>query len=499
MPAVPNLLLANRLLSCPACEASCFGTEGTSLVCGACGAAFAVRDAVVDFVGGRKETQLDAIDYDAFYGIDDPKIESSFELLHAHVGPLVDRALGSVLELGAGTGVLTSGVVRRGSAERLLVTDVSPKMLEQCKRRVQSVAPDSRTEICYATNDGISLGARPGEFDLLLGYFVVHHILDWRKTLTSAFHATNEHGVAVFVEPNRRFHLALVMLMNRVLERLLPEMPDLPGSDLSSLLNLNGEWSFTLKYADDLAVLAPQEDKHFFDRTAFEEACHDAGWAHAKTLRFDSKNGPLETARVYASQLKLTAKGAQRFLDVVRSELPGPFALLDDVDASPSYVFVMAKREEEADLCRAARPPHRAAPVVLDEPGGRYSLVYDLEVTISSQAPFLAVDGWIAGTRPIHRVVLWLGEERASVVVGTRRVDVVRGMSRLRQHPFANLLHSGVRAVETSSPGFSDAASTGRLRIAAELDDGGIVTLAEGRKLERLPSGVYRARITALE
>jgi hypothetical protein len=362
-----------------------------------------------------------------------------------------------------------------------------------------SVASDSKTQVCYATNDGVSLNARAGEFDLVLGYFVVHHILGWQKTLASAFRATNERGVAVFVEPNRRFHLALAMLMNRVLERLLPEMPDLPGSDLSSLLNLNGEWNFTLKYADQLEALAPQEDKHFFDRTAFEDACRSAGWAHATTLRFDATSGPLQTAHVYASQLKLTPKGAQRFLDVVRSELPGPFALLDDVDASPSYVFFMAKRDAEADLCRAARPPHRAAPVGLDAPNGRYALVYDLEVTISSQAPFLTVEGWIAGTRPIQRVVVWLGEQRASVVVGTRRVDVVRGMSRLRQHPFSNLLHSGVRAVETLPSGFSDDAANGRLRIAAELDDGGAVTLVEGRRLERLPSGVYRTRISVLE
>src|SRR5262245_52945360 len=180
MSPVPNLLQANRLLSCPACEASSFRSAGTSLACGACGANFAVQDGIVDFVGGRHETQLDAIDYDAFYGVDDPKIESSFELVRGHVGALLDRRLGSVLELGAGTGVLTSGLVRRATAERLLVTDVSPKMLERCKRRVSTVAPDSTTELLFATNDGITLGARAGEFDLVLGYFVVHHILDWR-------------------------------------------------------------------------------------------------------------------------------------------------------------------------------------------------------------------------------------------------------------------------------------------------------------------------------
>lgn len=498
MHAVPHLPLANRLLSCPTCDASSFGTDGAALACDGCGARYTIRGGVVDFVGGRHETQLDAIDYDTFYGIDDPKILRSFELVRGHVGAVVDRPLGSVLELGAGTGVLTSGLVAGGRAERLLVTDVSTKMLEQCRRRITTVVPRTQ-EVCFATNDGVTLGARAGEFDLVIGHFVVHHILDWRRTLASAFRATNERGIAIFVEPNRRFHLALVMLMHRVLERLLPEMPDLPGSDLSSLLNLNSEWDFTLKYSDELAALASQEDKHFFDRATFEAACRDAGWSFAKTLRFDSKSGPLETARVYASQLKLSPKGAARFLDVLRSELPGPFSLLDDVDASPSYVFFMAKRQEEADLCRVAGDPHRAARIDLDEPQGGYALVYDLEITVSPESPFLTVDGWIAATRPVRRVALWFGEAHASVVVGARRVDVVRGMARLRQHPFSNLLHSGVRALETLPPEFPGAAASAPLRVVAELDDGATVTLLEGRKLERHPSGAWKTRITALE
>jgi SAM-dependent methyltransferase len=401
-----------------------------------------------------------------------------------------------VLELGAGTGVLTTGLVREGSAERLLVTDVSPKMLALCRERLLTVPSDGKTELCFATNDGVTLCAKAGEFDLAVGYFVVHHILDWRETLSSVFRATSERGIAVFVEPNRRFHLALVLLMNRVLERLLPEMPDLPGSDLSSLLNLNSEWQFTLKYADQPGALAPQEDKHFFDRTAFEDACHDAGWTFTTTLRFDPRNGPLETARAYASQLKLSPKGAQRFLEVLRSELPGPFALLDDVDASPSYVFFMAKRQEEATLCVVTRPLHRAAPVDLEEAEGGYALVYDIELTVMSEAPFLRVEGWIAATRPVVRVVFSFGDVRVSAVVGARRVDVVRGMSRLRRHPFSNLLHSGIRALEQ---GLSGAPPVTSVRIVAEMDDGAGVTLVDERRLERLPSGLFRTRLSVLE
>src|ERR1041385_1540245 len=432
----------NRLLACPPppCRASEFATESAAVVCRRCGARYAFRDGIVDFVGGLKETTLDAIDYDAYYGVDGKKIARAFELVEAHVGAILRRPLGSVLELGAGTGLLTSGLVQRVHAERLLVTDISPKMLELCRKRLGTVAPEIDTRICFATNDGVALGARAGEFDLALGYFVVHHILDWQKTLSSVFCATNERGVAVFVEPNRRFHLALVLVMNRVLERLLPEMPDLPGSDLSSLLNLNNEWAFTLKYADQPAVLSRLEDKHFFDRSAFEVAAREAGWTFAKTLRFDSETGPLETANVYAAQLKLSPKGALRFIDVFASELPGPFALLDDRDASPSYVFVLAKRQSEADLCLDSPRPDRMAAVDLAVHGSDPAFVYDLDIALTNEPPHVSIDGWIAAKRPVTRVTLWIGNKSVSAFVGARRVDVVRGMSRLRPHPVADQL-----------------------------------------------------------
>lgn len=453
----------------------------------------------MDFVGGRQETSLDAIDYDAYYGVDAPKIAKAFDLVVEHVGAIVGRPMQSAVELGAGTGLLTVGLVERARIERLLVTDISVKMLGICKNRLARLAPERPLEVCFATNDGVTLCARHGEFDLALGYFVVHHILEWQKTLAAVFDATNDRGMAVFVEPNRRFHLALALVMNRVLERLLPEMPDLPGSDLSSLLNLNSEWNFTLKYADQPSVLSSQEDKHFFDRAAFERAAKEAGWAYAKTLRFDPGTSPLETAKVYATQLKLTPSGAARFIDVFASELPGPFALLDDIDSSPSYVFAMAKRSEDAALIPDPRSPSPGARLALDEPGGGDAFVYDLDIALAGEPPRLTVTGWIAAMRPVVRVIVHSGDVRASALVGERRVDVVRGMSRLRRHPFANLLHSGLRGMETTSQGTPRFDPAKSLRIVAELDDGRHVTLTEARHLDRHADGGFRARLSVLD
>lgn len=498
MPEV-STLVANRLLSCPACGASDFSAVDSLLVCLRCNAEHRVDGGVVDFVGGRLETSLDAIDYDDYYGVDHPKMARVFELVREHAGSVLARPPGSILELGAGTGLLTAGLVRARAAERLLVTDVSPKMLGICRTRVQSVVPEAPIDLCFATNDGISLGARKGEFDVALGYFVVHHILEWRRTLRAVLEATNETGMAVFVEPNRRFHTALVLVMNRVLERLLPEMPDLPGSDLSLLLNLVSEWDFTLKYTGQTSALAHQEDKHFFDRSEFEAACRSAGWAFAVAQRFDSRTGPLETAKVYASQLKLTPKGSERFLEIFSSELPGPFALLDEVDASPSYVFFMGKRAEDAALCPATGSSHDAAPVELGPPPKGYAVVCDLSVTVDGATKRVTVEGWIAGARPVMRVVLWFGAFRVSALVGTRRVDVVRGMARLRRHPFANLLHSGIRSLEAPGPASNEPANFDAVRIVAEFDDGRALTLVEAKKLERTPSGALRTRVSVLD
>lgn len=499
MPILSATADPNRWLSCPACGASEFESADASITCSRCGARHVVTDGIVDFVGGRLESSLDAIDYDAYYGVDAPKIAKAFDLVLEHAGAIIARPMQSVLELGAGTGLLTAGLVERASTNRLLVTDISPKMLRLCRDRLRSLAHDRDVDIRFATNDGVALGARRGAFDLAFGYFVVHHILEWQKTLAAVFDATNERGMAVFVEPNRRFHLALTLVMNRVLERLLPEMPDLPGSDLSSLLNLNTEWNFTLKYADLPSVLSRQEDKHFFDRAAFERAARDAGWGYTRTLRFDPRTTSLETAKVYASQLKLSRSGAARFIDVFASELPGPFALLEDVDSSPSYVFVMAKRSEDAALFADLEVMHREPGPALAEPPSGDAIVYDLDIALAGDPSHLAVTGWIAATRPVIRVRFLSGDLAASALVGERRVDVVRGMSRLRRHPFANLLYSGIRGMEagpSDTPRFDPSKP---LSVVAELDDGRHVTLRDGLRFDRNQDRAFGTRISVLD
>jgi ubiquinone/menaquinone biosynthesis C-methylase UbiE len=486
----------NHLLACPACGSAALENPqaGAGLTCSTCGATHPSVDGIVDFVAGRQRTVLDDMDYDAFYMVDAARGTSAFEILRQETGSLLRQPFKNVLELGAGTGLMTLAILEHATVENLVVTDVSLKMLSACRARIRAEFPASRTQLLFATNDGVHLGVAPGAFDLVLAYFVVHHVADYEQTLAAAFRAVNHRGVAVFVEPNGRFFQAMVQVLTRVIERLLPSMVDAPGSDLSKLMNLNNEWEFSLRHAENRAVLVTREDKHFFMRAAFEEACRKAGWPHVATLALHPEGGPLAAAKVFAKQLQLSPEGYTRFIDAFGSELPGPFGLLDWIDSSPSYVFLAARRGAEAELWRDALPRPVPAAVPLDPPLLGYTPRYDLEITVKTDPPYIDVQGWIAASRPARRVVVRAGDLCASFVVGLRRSDIHLALRHVWTIPFENALHSGVRFMD-EGPVEPPAGVPDTLRVTVELDDGRELLLAERLRLH--PKQDWRvARLT---
>jgi hypothetical protein len=338
----------------------------------------------------------------------------------------------------------------------------------------------------------------PGMFDLVLGYFVVHHVTEYEQTLAAAFRASTGRGVAVFVEPNGRFFRAMVHVLYRVIQRLLPCMPDTPGSDLSKLLNLNNEWEFTLRHADNRKVLATREDKHLFSRAAFEQACREGGFQYVDTAPLHPGGGPLAAAKVFARQLALTPDGYARFIDTFSSELPGPFALLDEVDSSPSYVFLAARRSAERELWLPLLPKAVPGPVPLDAPLLGYTPRYDLRISISTESPHVDVQGWVAASRPVLRVVVdAAGGTRAGFVVGLRRADVHPALRHVVTIPFENALHSGVRLMDepAATPPAGDPEA---VRVTLELDDGKELLLAERLRLTRKKEGRWEARLSRI-
>jgi hypothetical protein len=92
-----------------------------------------VRAVVVTFVAiwarYPARTKLDDIDYDAFYRINEQMARHLVVSMMQCAGERWPQSLGTVIEIGAGTGGATMGLATLSAFQHLVVTDISLKML----------------------------------------------------------------------------------------------------------------------------------------------------------------------------------------------------------------------------------------------------------------------------------------------------------------------------------------------------------------------------------
>ncbi|WP_296595190.1 bifunctional 2-polyprenyl-6-hydroxyphenol methylase/3-demethylubiquinol 3-O-methyltransferase UbiG [Phenylobacterium sp.] len=131
---------------------------------------------------------------------------------------------GAILELGAGTGRLTSALAVRGFD--VTGVDISPAMLAQAKARIADLAPDVRARIELRRGDMTALDLKRA-FDLVIcPFFTLAHVpagAAWKNTFAVASRHLAPGALAAF-------HLPRLEIMRRP----GPANPDLPVLDLAT-------------------------------------------------------------------------------------------------------------------------------------------------------------------------------------------------------------------------------------------------------------------------
>lgn len=103
---------------------------------------------------------------------------------------------GIFLEVGCGRGAGAGIILRTFRPARLHALDLDPQMI----RRARGYLPSPiRREISFSAGDGCFLPCRPGLFDAVFGFGVLHHIPDWRRGLAEIARVLKPGG-AYFLE-----------------------------------------------------------------------------------------------------------------------------------------------------------------------------------------------------------------------------------------------------------------------------------------------------------
>ena len=182
----------------------------------------------------------------------------------------------STLEIGAGTGFFTLNLALAGVlAGPLHVTDLAPGMVEAAERN----ASDAGVTVTGAVADVEDLPYPDGEFDLVIGHAVLHHIPDVEKAFAEMLRVLRPGGRFVICgEPTR--------IGDRIARRL-GQATWLTATTLTRLPGVSSRWgrpSEELDASSEAAALEWVVDLHTFDPDELARAALRAGAIDVDTV-----------------------------------------------------------------------------------------------------------------------------------------------------------------------------------------------------------------------
>jgi ubiquinone/menaquinone biosynthesis C-methylase UbiE len=183
----------------------------------------------------------------------------------AKVAPL--RRYGSVLEIGCGTGFFIVNLWQAGLVERAFATDISPGMVEVCRRNARAVG---LVDLEARVADAERLPFPDDTFDLVVGHAVLHHLPDVPAALRECRRVLKPGGALVVAgEPTRLGH-AVNLLARRATAAAFKALGRLrPG------LLRDGE---VRRHPDPAAALEAHVDLHEFHPHIVRRWAREAGF-----------------------------------------------------------------------------------------------------------------------------------------------------------------------------------------------------------------------------
>ena len=133
------------------------------------------------------------------------------------------RPMRTILELGAGGGTCSLGMIEAAPASSLLITDTSPSFLRLIQRKCAAAGLDAK-QPRYATLAGEALDLLPADrVDAIVIASALHHVFDWQDFLRVAATRLRRGGVLVIQEPFRAGNLMMGIAIDIALSPLWPQ------------------------------------------------------------------------------------------------------------------------------------------------------------------------------------------------------------------------------------------------------------------------------------
>jgi ubiquinone/menaquinone biosynthesis C-methylase UbiE len=341
---------------CPECGGRLQRQIPDRLACTVCAETIMVHDGIADFVRGRFDTILDAGSYDGDHGIREDSSAAYYDNIRAVADWRWPDTLGSVVEIGCGTGLFSRALVERGEATDMLFTDISTPMLKSCRAMLARLPAVSPAPISFATYSSHENCFRDVAFDTCVGASALHHIPDVSRFLADIFRGLKPGGRMFFIEPNQRADRALGQALSDVMAILSHRDPAW-SDDRQKILNVLAESRRRLLHQGDIEFLSDIEDKHMFLAEEFEDLALSLGFDTAEALPFAPDPTGARTIRNLCRKIGVSGPFVEEIADLLNSVGSRYFDLLSPRDTAPSFLLWATKRAGPVARSFHA-PPH---------------------------------------------------------------------------------------------------------------------------------------------
>jgi ubiquinone/menaquinone biosynthesis C-methylase UbiE len=185
------------------------------------------------------------------------------------------RPVQTVLELGAGGGTCSLGLIEAAPDVSLLITDTSPGFLRLIQRKCAAAGLGGPL-VHYATLAGEALDLLPAaSVDAMVIASALHHVADWKGFLRVAASRLRPGGVLAIQEPFRAGNLMMGVAIDVALSPLWPATASLDQADIAKLAACRD----SIYLLNNSQVEKLGEDKHCFELSEIIAASDAAGFA----------------------------------------------------------------------------------------------------------------------------------------------------------------------------------------------------------------------------
>lgn len=192
-----------------------------------------------------------------------------------------------ILDVGAGSGA--NSVVpcaRLFPNSKIIATDLSPQLLSMLSGYLRTA--DLPAKVACVCMDAMNDFTRPNCFDLVIGWSILHHLLDPAKAIKRAGRALRRGGIAIFVEPYEG-HLLLAAAYRQILS-LKEHMGALEPAPEKVLRDMIQDWAARTGRDKSAPHFRYMDDKWLFSRSYMRETARQAGFREVVFVSASAKD-----------------------------------------------------------------------------------------------------------------------------------------------------------------------------------------------------------------